>query len=35
VLFGYFGPGAFELGYSHGLAGDGLGEGWFFLTSTI
>ncbi len=35
MLFGYFVPGAFELGYSRGLAGDGIGEGWFFLTSTI
>lgn len=35
ALLGYFVPGAFELGYSRGLAADGIGEGWFFLTGTI
>lgn len=35
AFFGFFEGGAFELGYSRGLASDGLGEGWFFLTSMI
>jgi hypothetical protein len=35
VFLGYFVPGAFELGYSRGLSEGGIGEGWFFLTSTI
>lgn len=35
VYVGYFVPGTFELGYSQGLNEGGIGEGWFFLTSTI
>jgi hypothetical protein len=35
TFIGYFVGGAFELGYSRGLAEGGIGEGWFFLTSMI
>jgi len=35
AFFGYFEGGSFELGYSEGLSRDGIGEGWFFLTSGI
>ncbi len=35
AFFGYFVPGAFELGYSRGLSQDGIGEGWFLLTTWI
>jgi len=35
ALFGYFVPGAFELGYAHGLTSDGIGQMWLLLTGTI
>ncbi len=35
AFFGYFVPGAFEVGYSRGLTADGVGEGWFLLTTWI
>jgi hypothetical protein len=35
AFFGFFVPGTFELGYSRGLSQDGLGEGWFLLTTWI
>jgi hypothetical protein len=35
AFFGYFVPGTFELGYSRGLSQDGIGEGWFLLTTWI
>jgi hypothetical protein len=35
AFFGFFVPGTFELGYSHGLTSDGIHEGWFLLTGTI
>lgn len=35
AFFGFFVPGAFELGYAHGMTDDGVGEGWFLLTSTL
>jgi hypothetical protein len=35
AFFGYFVPGTFELGYSHGLTSDGISEAWLTLTSTI
>ncbi|HVV81674.1 MAG TPA: LpqB family beta-propeller domain-containing protein [Kofleriaceae bacterium] len=35
TLIGFYVPGAFELGYAHGLWSDGIGEAWFHLTSTL
>jgi Tol biopolymer transport system component len=35
AFFGFFVPGTFELGYSRGLSQDGIGEGWFLLTTWI
>ncbi len=35
TFVGYFVPGSFELGYSHGLSQDGIGEGWLLLTTWI
>jgi len=35
AFFGYFVPGTFEIGYAHGLTGDGVGEGWFLLTGSL
>jgi len=35
AFFGYFVPGTFELGYSHGLTKDGVGETWFLLTGSL
>ncbi len=35
ALFGYFVPGTFEIGYAHGLTGDGVGEAWFLLTGSL
>jgi hypothetical protein len=35
AFFGYFEPGTFEIGYSHGLTSDGISEAWFTLTGTI
>lgn len=35
AFFGYFVPGTFELGYSRGVSQDGIGEGWFLLTTWI
>jgi hypothetical protein len=35
ALFGYFVPGAFELGYAHGLSSDGVGQTWLRLTGTL
>ncbi len=35
AFFGYFVPGTFEIGYSHGLTSDGVGEGWFLLTGSL
>ncbi|MCE9576640.1 MAG: DPP IV N-terminal domain-containing protein [Deltaproteobacteria bacterium] len=35
ALFGYFVPGAFELGYAHGLTSDGVGQTWLRLTGTL
>ena len=35
AFFGYFIPGTFEIGYSHGLTKDGIGETWFLLTGSL
>ncbi len=35
AFFGYFVPGTFEIGYSHGLTKGGIGESWFLLTGSI
>ena len=35
ALFGYFVPGAVELGYAHGLSSDGVGQTWLRLTGTL
>nr|HEX4314260.1 hypothetical protein [Kofleriaceae bacterium] len=35
AFFGYFVPGTFELGYSHGVINGGIGEGWFLLTGSL
>ena len=36
AFFGWFVPGTFEIGYSHGLVGkDALGETWFLLTGSL
>ncbi len=35
AFFGYFVPGTFELGYSHGLTKEGISEMWFLLTGSI
>jgi Tol biopolymer transport system component len=35
AFFGYFVPGTFEVGYAHGLIGNGLSETWFLLTGSL
>ena len=35
AFFGYFVPGTFEVGYSHGLTAGATGTSWFLLTGTI
>ncbi len=35
AFFGYFVPGTFEVGYSHGLTKEGIGETWFLLTGSL
>jgi hypothetical protein len=35
MIFGYFVPGSFDIGYSHGLTSDGIGEYWLLLTGTL
>jgi Tol biopolymer transport system component len=35
MLFGYFVPGSFDIGYAHGLTSGGLGEYWLLLTGTL
>ena len=35
VLFGYFMPGSFEVGWARGLIHGGTGETWFLLTGTL
>ena len=35
VVFGYFAPGTFDLGYARGLTDEGLDEYWLLLTSTL
>nr|MBA3539025.1 hypothetical protein [Deltaproteobacteria bacterium] len=36
AFFGYFVPGTFELGYSHGVLGEGaIHETWFLLTGSL
>ncbi len=35
TLIGLYIPGAFEVGYAHGLSTAGIGETWFHLTSTL
>jgi Tol biopolymer transport system component len=35
AFFGYFVPGTFEIGYSHGLIQGGVNETWFLLTSSL
>jgi hypothetical protein len=35
AFFGYFVPGTFEVGYSHGLTKGGISETWFLLTGSL
>jgi len=35
AYFGYYVPGTFEVGYSRGLAHDGINETWFLLTGSL
>jgi Tol biopolymer transport system component len=35
AYFGYYVPGTFELGYSHGLMESGISEAWFLLTGSL
>jgi hypothetical protein len=35
AFFGYFVPGTFEIGYSHGLTSAGIDETWFLLTGSL
>lgn len=35
MIFGYFVPGSFDIGYAHGLTSGGIGEYWLLLTGTI
>ena len=35
AVFGYFAPGTFELGYSHGLSSEGIDETWLLMTTTL
>ncbi|HLL25162.1 MAG TPA: hypothetical protein VK427_23670 [Kofleriaceae bacterium] len=35
AYFGYFVPGTFELGYSHGLTDTGISETWLLLTGSL
>jgi len=35
MVIGYFVPGSLDIGYSHGLNGDGFGEYWMLLTGTL
>jgi hypothetical protein len=35
AIFGFFVPGSFELGYSRGLAAEGIDEYWLQLTGTL
>jgi hypothetical protein len=35
AFFGYFVPGTFELGYSHGVTSQGISEMWFLLTGSL
>ena len=35
AFFGYYMPGAFEVGYSRGLTDNGVGETWFLLTTSL
>jgi Tol biopolymer transport system component len=35
AYFGYFVPGTFEVGYSHGLTATGISETWFLLTGSL
>ena len=35
AFFGYYLPGTFELGYSRGLAHDGINETWLLLTGSL
>jgi hypothetical protein len=35
AFFGYFVPGTFEIGYSHGLTKEGISEMWFLLTGSL
>ena len=35
AFFGYYAPGTFEIGYSRGLAHDGINETWFLLTGSL
>ncbi len=35
MVFGYFIPGSLDIGYSHGLTDDGIGEYWLLLTGTL
>jgi hypothetical protein len=35
AFFGYFVPGTFEVGYSHGLTSEGIHETWFLLTGSL
>jgi hypothetical protein len=35
AFFGYFMPGTFEIGYSRGLAHDGINETWLLLTGSL
>ena len=35
AYFGYFVPGTLEIGYAHGLTGEGTNETWFLLTGSL
>ncbi len=35
LVFGYFAPGTFDIGYARGLTEEGIGEYWLLLTSTL
>ena len=35
AFFGYFVPGTFEIGYSHGLTSEGISQTWLLLTGSL
>ena len=35
LVFGYFAPGTFDIGYARGLTEEGIGEYWLLLTGTL